>query len=307
MSFTSVARSVALCGLITCASYGNESLNEPTVLGNVLGSIGTSLPIRLFSIYIHANVSSVKKYFYTFRCKLTDELASNQYQEWLKEAHVTMAIPLIEQKPVKILCDNDVPEDNDHSVIGCCSSRDMYLNESTLKSMSIGAQRCTVFHEAVHRKYHDDAVTDLAVCACYLAGSLSVCKAAHYIRSCRTFRSLALGMGAGALSAVITSIAAPKIKRFLINFCERRADIEAFYSSQCSKCVEGCIDKEFNDDDGSNGMGYLQASELRAIAQELHEHDALCTWHKVEIDSFRKKYLKSQSFARPYYGGPKPK
>ena len=102
-----------------------------------------------------------------------------------------------------------------------------------------GYKRCLLHHEAIHIKYNDRASMMPAAKLDALTGSSLLKKQSHY--------------------------------------CERRADIEGCYATECSACVQDYAD--IANKTSLKDKGYLSIEELEAISRDLKQQNKLCPYH----------------------------
>ena len=257
---------------------------------NVMNRFGQSKFIQLYSRHVQTKIDRCMPYGH--------ELALQQYQDLGREAQQVLGIaPEFELSIKKIKGTSKMP-----AVAG---SDGIYVNEEVFKTKSVGAQRCAMFHESVHAKYHDAAVLGILKIMGFAAG----CVGMHeLLLACDV---VTLHKTVSVLAGIVSSLGLSfKYRQFM----ERRADMQGHAAANCSICVQEEIDqrtktfdsvqkacfetmpeqqkqkyqdafkKRYGDQDPTEILenfecmqGYLRRSDLKQIKQDLG--DTKCRYH----------------------------
>jgi hypothetical protein len=270
--------------------WGSRCLKFCKLTAKAFNKFGQSKFTTWYCQYVQRKIDQIMPYGH--------EPASAQYQELGKQAQNDLNIAPHLQVPIKKVKDGSM-------FPAIAGSDGIYVNEQLLQDVPFGAQRYTIFHEAVHIKYNDAAV-------------LGMCKIMGFFLGCTGMYELfdlldiaTLQKTTSILSGIITSIVIPFTCR---QFMEHRADIQGPQATQCAACVQeeievrnqrykkisqdsfNTIPKEKQDkasqelkrrfpnksldeicERSTVFFGYLSREELKKIAQELG--DKKCKYH----------------------------
>lgn len=258
----------------------HTSLPHTTILERIAARIGRLHIVHLFENHVQSRINQP---FNAFK-GLDDRLADSHYQQLGKEGQEKVGIPQYRQVPIKKIFS--------HSpfikIAGAIAEPDaIYVNEIKLKERPYGAQRCALFHEAVHKKYHDVSLWNLlensSLIGCYLAGRY-ICKKFQWQQTDPMRRRIFLALTSLVLTAVVT-------KKYQL-FMERRADIEGHYATACYQCVEESLaNRKMSFTIDNNPLrynGYLWPEELQIIADDLRTQQKLCKFHQASSQELQK-------------------
>ena len=192
-------------------------------------------------------------------------LAPLELQKMGAEAQSNVGIPLERQLPIR-----QNLQDKNHNAN--TNPDAIYVTERLLdEKASYGFKRFVLHHEAIHAK-HNDSAAFIPVIGVPLitgiVGSLLLFKKMNPQGKLKLLYPLAALAGACG-SMFISGEYEP--------YCERRADTEGCYATQCSACVyeaaETCTDAHVSE-------GYLSKAEKRIIAHDLEQQGKLCAYHR---------------------------
>lgn len=102
------------------------------------------------------------------------------------------------------------------------------MNERLCENRAYGSLRSTMFHEAVHTKYHDKAMRDIFASTGFIGGSVGAYAVLKKITTKKIYKSLS--PVAGILTAAALAIPYHQ-------FMEQRADMQGHQATNCSTCV----------------------------------------------------------------------
>lgn len=207
----------------------------------------------------------------------TDEPASHTWQSLGHEAQLAVGIKQENIRPIlKLNGPAAVSRDGDaYEVEAARATHDgVFVNETELQkhdAIPLEERRAIMFHEAVHYKYNDEGVVmlmrDATLGSTFALGgrlSWSLTKANARTKYIMTYPFCVYMIGIGC-----TVLVGKKYGKF----AERRADIEGFNATQCSKCTASMTKWQRD-----TGKGYLSTSEIDKIAKDLG--DKRCTYCK---------------------------
>lgn len=264
---------VSLVSLImaTAITHTDASFNKP-IVGKIVDFLGQSTIMHLFDKHVQTPISE-----HTTQKILNygNETASQIFEEMGKEAQTKLGIHYEQQVPTRKLNPNSPMA----QFVGALAEPNaIYVNEEKLHTRTYGALRSMLFHEAVHRKYHDLAMDWLLETVVLLSSGFMV----HKLLKKFTHRFRALR----AIMVIIASLsAASGTSSVFHHYMERRADIEGHYATECSVCAhESAEQRRISFGDQNNPLrdnGYLWAKELEIIANDLKEQNKLCLHHKT--------------------------
>jgi hypothetical protein len=272
-----------------------ESLNKKTLFDRVVGSMAQSKPMNQFNSWIASGFI------------LRGTPASPEFQKMGADAQIAVGIPAERQVPIRFL----EPEDEHDG--GLAQAEAIYLYKDTFDNAdtSYGVNRCIIHHEAVHIKYNDE----MAIAPFLATGLMSGPVLTKLIKPDGKLNILyPLSMIAGVLAGRWLA------GKYLTSYCERRADIEGHYATQCSTCVQEsannlkekltfmhkALEVLKNDEemekrissglvtqaDRENAINtaqdfintkkhYLSPDELEQIALDLKQQGKVCTFHNA--------------------------
>jgi len=244
-------------GLLFCSSislYSTEqSLNSKTFFDRIIGSIGQSRAMNSFTAWLASKGPSQAP------------LAPLELQQLGVEAQADVGIPIERQLPIR-----QNLQDKNHNANTNADA--IYVTARLLdEKASYGFKRFVLHHEAIHAKYNDSAAF-LPVIGVPLITSI--------IGSTLLFKKMNPQGKLKLLYPLVALVGA--VGSFFISgeyepYCERRADTEGCYATQCSACVyeaaQACTDAHVSE-------GYLSKAEKRIIAHELEQQDKLCAHHR---------------------------
>lgn len=202
-----------------------------------------------------------------------NEIADQEYQDLGKEAQVALGIPEKYQVTIKkfpaALCD--------FPVAAVAMPGAIYVNEERLKTETVGAKRCTLFHEAVHKKYNEGSCSIIVELISFFGTPFLM---REFILSIKDdlskwiYYPILMMSACGSLYLVGTSYA---------KFTEKRADIEGHFATSCSVCVQESAARRRKvaqqENRNFHDKGYLTPEGLEKIAQELKSQGKLCHYH----------------------------
>lgn len=265
-------KSMMIGMLFAMTLNGQGSVNKRTIVDRVMGFFGQ---LHLIHRYDSTIQLAMNKELSHKLMQYGDEPASEVYQAMGKEAQDALGIPLDHQVPVKKLN----PSSPIAPLAAAIAEPDaIYVNEEALQQRGYGAQRSVLFHEAVHRKYHDNSVDGIIELLTLTTAGIATHKLIKAIKPVGRFNFFhALGVIVGSFTAA--SLTSAAFHRHM----ERRADIEGHYATQCSLCVQESAVKRKQSFENQNhplrNAGYLSAEELESIASDLKEQNKVCAFH----------------------------
>lgn len=246
-----------------------ESLKSKSSINRWLGTLTSSEALLFFENKIIGKIYNLicPRFFGNY-------LATDIYQKLGKEAQFAVGIPLEYHVYIKKFSPllNYFFNNSALTIPGA-----IYVNQNQLDRLGYGVKRCTLFHEAVHRKYND--LSFLLIFSTAWIGlfalidkCISSYKINKFTRYIGYFLCLVL------------------LHRLCIKRFERRADIESLFSIKCSCCV-----KELSlviDDDYNSKNGYLCTNDLEEIVEDLEVTNEKCSCHSTKsMNVVNKLYL----------------
>lgn len=285
---------LSLSLLAANAVHAEEALNKKTLFDRILGSIAQSRPMNKLNLFLASHI------------ELQGPPARPEFQKMGADAQTAVGIPVKRQVPVRQFKDM---EEGD----ACTEYEAIYLDEDTFNSTEnpYGFKRCTIYHEAVHVKYNDYRSDRLIKIAGLMSG-LFLTKILNPQGALKILYPISSSTG-----YFVGKLLAQKYLRY----CERRADIEGHYATQCAACVQESADhlrkeltslheqlamfrdnKDIQNADGelitpfdrealiNEGQNcinefnkrYLSPDELDKIALDLKQQNKLCAFHSAQ-------------------------
>lgn len=203
------------------------------------------------------------------------DLAAPQFQEIGKKAQQDLGIKSERHVPIKKM----VPTSLAYQLAAAIAEPDaIFLNEEKLQTRSFGAQRSAIYHEAVHRKYMDETNKEIISWGSLIGSGLLAHKTIKSIKSPGKFKIL---HGVGVATAGLFASSTMSIQYG--HYCEKRADTEGHYATNCFKCVGEHVDVRnqlFNEKHVLRDNGYLSGDKLALIVHDLKQQNAVCESHK---------------------------
>jgi hypothetical protein len=213
-------------------------------------------------------------------------LAGPVYQALGQEAQAAAGIPSDKQLPIRIMPTQ--VEGFEHLAL-VTNSDAIYVNEELNNACSYGSKRHSMFHEAMHIKYHDVFISAsipyilLPLDAIpYLAGYCLTLECSGSSSVPQLFNSF--------FFRIVTVLGSIPVMKFLqykfLLFSERRADTKAAYACMCGPCVAEAAESRFSVNDqcceaqDDRNKGYLTKEELYSIANTLNTQSLVCKHHQ---------------------------
>jgi hypothetical protein len=202
---------VVLLQLVTSnITYTNqETLSTKKIFSRILDAIAQSQVVHQYNKFI-ANAFD-----------LSGVPASDQMQ--ILGAEAQTAVGILEERHIPIRYVQNL----DAAARTTINAIEIGINSYTDHD-SYGVKRCDMFHEAIHAKYHD-----------YLFPSISLF--GSWLTALAATKLLLNPKGMFKLLYLLTLIAGHHVGRWIQTmhktYCERRADIEGHYATQCYRCV----------------------------------------------------------------------
>jgi hypothetical protein len=188
----------------------------------------------------------------TIFCKGGEPDASDTYQALAMRACEAFAMPC-----------NSVKKITTPQFLGLCDDYYIYVNEEALQTKLYGTKCLTVFHEAVHKKYHHGA----RKYACLYGSAATLYALIPLDPTQVTWARFALL--AGALIAFV------QLNDALAYYQEHAADKQALYAMNCYKCAQEAAAEH----DVPVERGYLSFNAIKEIGAQLMARNALCAYH----------------------------
>lgn len=254
--------------------YPSPQFKQKSLWGRTISSIAQSYPIYWFEKNVQAPLS--EKFISSV---MGDKPASPHYQTLGKEAQCAVGIP--EEYQVPMLCMSST--NPLAAIVGAITfPHAIYVNEEKLDLQTYGVQRCSIFHEAIHKKYNDISMDSILEWPALFGTGYATHKLLQRIAPAATPQVIH-----GMLVCVASFYAAYKTSQKYHHYMERRADIEGYYATQCATCVhEAAIyrRKRFEEENHPfKNNGYLQANELESIALDLQRENKVCIYHQNNV------------------------
>ncbi len=243
---------------------------QKPLLGKLADTIALSQPLSSTEKHIIARVAH---YFSSHT--MGNEPASVEYQILGKEVQDAVGIPFHYQIPIKKIPYDSVIYDMWTAI---ALPYALYVNEEVLNDQSPGARRCTLLRQAIHKKYNDNSLTSLVSLSTLLASSLLSYKGIRYRWPDQ--RRLIPAVIAPLIGFTMYGVIS---LQFLL-YQEKRADIEGHYAAQCYVCVQESATQRRHQTATKplNPLlqeGYLRATDVEKIAQDLEGQHKLCAYH----------------------------
>ena len=269
MKITSIKKVTFLLSFTACFIHASEPLNQKTWFAHSMELIGKSSFMEFCSKNIQTKIdqASTRKFV-----NIGDEPASTKYQEMGSQAQFALGIAQDRHVSVKKLNQALCMA----SLVKALAEADaIYVNEERMNEVSYGTARSSMFHEAVHVKYHDKMADTMIEDIGIIGGSivLNTALKALNITAWRKRTSFMVALG-------LTTYASLSYRHFM----ERRADIEGHKATQCSSCVSESASRRKQSFEEKNSPlkdnGYLWSAELEKIAQNFG--DKKCAYHSEQ-------------------------
>jgi len=256
-----------------------ETLNQKGMLDKALAVIGKSSMMHRYNQW------------YAGKTELPGEPVSEEMQALGKEAQTAVGIPEDRQLPVRYVAGIDGAEAGADAIVVGDYKEDAY-----------GVNRCLLFHEAIHVKYHDTAVFKIPFPSSIIGALIAT-------KLCIKPQGIAKLLYLPALIA--GAYVGDELQTSFAKYRERRADIEGHYATQCHTCVTEKSEhqKSVRDfitdgialleaqptltDEQTQALtvtkgflerqkSYLSVEENSIIAADLKRDNKICTFHEKQ-------------------------
>lgn len=257
---------ILLCITATTQSMEPEkenSLNKKALWEKVIDNVAQSYPMYWYE-------QNIARRIYSIWFPVSNWMVSKDCQELGKEAQNAVGIPEKLHKPIEEFFYDD--STNGTTCPAYADPFAIHVYEKKFKKYKHGVKRCILHHEAVHCKYHDHAMGDLI----QLATTLTIGGCIYKLCSDLKFTPIMV-IAIGCFTSIMT---AKTVKSKYLNYCERRADIESYYATQCAQCVQEMVPCHKNVI--LENEGYLPANEIIFIAKDLQRQNKICLYHEKQ-------------------------
>lgn len=205
------------------------------------------------------------------------EDASEEYQQFCKQAYKQLEIPTHECLPIKKSKNLSLNLFNDRT-LGGTTPFAIFIDEEKLKNKSQAMKKLVSFHEAAHVKFHIKKVFSTRIE--FLAALVSV-------------PALIIGIGlatkdleqmiilCSSLTLTTSSVLLMKYIKYKLEgwLDESQAEEIAFNALNCYKCVEQ-VKEELKIGRGNNGGGgYWGVIQMQEIEDTFRKQNKLCSEH----------------------------
>ena len=200
---------VVLSLWISIAMYASNPMYKKSFFSKALGRMAQSEIVYRLNSWLASSI------------KPSGELASSEFQKLGKEAQYAVGIPEKRHVPIR--------EEGMDGDAAKASEEAIYINKDTFEDNEVpyGVKRCDLYHEAVHIKYHDAIFPGLLrlttlICAPFLV---------------KMFKPQGKWKILYLVSVFPVDFVGKRLTKKYKQYCERRADIEGHYATQCHVCV----------------------------------------------------------------------
>lgn len=243
--FLPMGLSVAL--LATTAVHTEAPLNKKTLFDRVIGSVAQSGPINKLNSFIASHI------------ELQGPPARPEFQKIGADAQTAVGIPTGRQVPIREF--EDMADGAAIAEFEAIYLSTDHFNCTDEKKVSYGVKRSDIHHEAVHIKYNDNLGFTLISPK---TGTLSALLLTTMLKPQGKFKLLY------PIPMIVGLFASKWLSTKYRDYCERRADIEGHYATQCSACV------------------HEKAEDVREALEGMHEHLEL-----LQNDNYMKEPIAS--------------
>jgi len=210
---------VVLSLWISIATYASNPMYKKSFFSKALGRMAQSEIVHRLNSSIASSI------------KPSGKPASSEFQKLGKEAQYAVGIPEKKHAPIR---------EKSYEIDGPSAEaleEAIYINKNTFENNETpyGVNRCNLYHEAVHIKYHDAIFPDLLRLATRLTTSICAPFLVKMFKPQGKWKILYLvSVFPGDF---VGKQLAKKYKQYYKQYYERRADIEGHYATQCHICV----------------------------------------------------------------------
>jgi hypothetical protein len=190
--------------------------------------------------------------------------AASMYQRLAQEAYTALHVPntvAVKKYPADCLLENTEAAAHAENTF-------ILLNEKALDNACGAFKKLSIYHEAIHVKYHDKMSSMINTCALFFP----------------------IGMALSNLPLVIPfALSLILNKKQSIHAQEHRADTEAAYGMHCAICLTEAIASGDPRSFAARTVlgGYCSHPELMDIAQELFEQQQTCSEeHRIFLEKY---------------------